>query len=149
MKIPWPSFPNWIFCMCAYFTLFFTVSGDGEIANMAKFFRDHNMYLHVKTKFRSSNLVENSIRTIKRTLYYILRRKKSKNWAKYLSSAVNTGISRKLQMMQTRKIVLQFSNLQLARSRTYTEVDQKKSKNTSTICKFAICGVFLYSESQL
>ena len=48
------------------------------------------MYLHIKTKFRHSNLVENSIRTIKRALYFILRRKKSKNWSKYLSSAVNT-----------------------------------------------------------
>ena len=57
---------------------------------MAKFFKDHNMYLHIKTKFGHSNLVENSIRTIKRALYFILRRKKSKNWSKYLSSAVNT-----------------------------------------------------------
>ena len=72
------------------FCFFSIVSGDGEIGNMAKFFKDHNMYLHIKTKFRHSNLVENSIRTIKRALYFILRRKKSKSWSKYLSSAVNT-----------------------------------------------------------
>ena len=33
-------------------------------------------------------LVENAIRTVKRALYYILRTKKSGNWAKYLSKAV-------------------------------------------------------------
>ena len=29
---------------------FSTVSGDGEIANMSKFFKKNDMYLHVKTK---------------------------------------------------------------------------------------------------
>ena len=48
------------------------------------------MYLHIKRKGRHSALCENAIRTIKRTLYLILRRKGSQNWAKYLSQAVNT-----------------------------------------------------------
>ena len=61
-----------------------------EIGNMSSFFKDQNMYLHIKRKGRHSNLVENAIRSIKRTLYLILRRKKSQNWAKYLSQAVNT-----------------------------------------------------------
>ena len=66
------------------------MSCDEQIDYIAKFFKDHNMYLHIKTKGRHSHLVENSIRSIKRTLYLILRRKKSQNWAKYLSQAVNT-----------------------------------------------------------
>ena len=72
--------------------LSFIVSADGEVGLMEKFFKDHDMYLHIKTKGRHSNLAENSIRSVKRTLYYILRRKKSKNWSKYLSKAVDTGM---------------------------------------------------------
>ena len=41
-------------------------------------------------KGRHSHLCENAIRSIKRTLYFILRRKKSQNWSKYLSQAVDT-----------------------------------------------------------
>lgn len=90
-KFTWPNGPHWIcYFHCVQFIFVYIVSGDGELKNMSQFFKDHNMYLHIKTKFRHSNLVENSIRTIKRALYFILRRKKSKNWSKYLSSAVNT-----------------------------------------------------------
>ena len=66
------------------------MSGDGELQNMAKYFRDNDMYLHVKKKGRHSHLCENAIRSIKRTLYFILRRKKSQNLSKYLSQAVDT-----------------------------------------------------------
>ena len=64
------------------------VSGDAEIGNMSEFFKNHNMHLHLKTKGRHSHLVENAIRSIKRALYFILRRKKSTNWAEYLSQTV-------------------------------------------------------------
>ena len=69
---------------------FNTVSGDGEIENMKKWFKEKNMYLHIKPKGRHANLVENAIRNIKRTLHYILRNKKNKDWAKYLPKAVDT-----------------------------------------------------------
>ena len=81
------------------------MSGDGEIQNLSKFFKNQNTYLHVKTRGRHSHLVENAIRTIKRALYLILRRKKSKNWAKYLAQAVKTGIIHK-----SREQFLQFNS---------------------------------------
>ena len=78
-----------------------------------KYFEKKNMFLNIKPTGQKANLAEGAIRSLKRTLYHILRSKKSKNWTKYLPTATKIINSHFNPGNQCKLLVYKYSVLTL------------------------------------